>query len=134
MKDYQSSSIVFIDSDCIFCNFWGNYIVKNDRTESIYISTPNSKIFEDAKLKHHNFPDPSETIIFYTKGKYYTKSEAVIKIAIQMKSWYAVLGVGYLVPKFIRNKIYDLIASKRKSIMKNDCVINELRNREKFIT
>ena len=51
-----------------------------------------------------------------------------------MKSWYAVLGVGYLVPKFIRNKIYDLIASRRKSIMKNDCVINELRNREKFIT
>lgn len=133
MKDYFSSPIVFIDSDCIFCNFWGNYIVKNDQTKSIFISTPKSKIFEEAKLKHHTFPNSSETIILYLKGKYYSKSEAVIKIAILMKSWYSILAVGYLVPKFIRNKIYDLIASRRKSIMKNDCVISELRTREKFI-
>ena len=134
MKGYFSSYIVFIDSDCIFCNFWGNYIIKNDRTKSIFISTPKSKVFEEAKIKHHFFPNPSETIILYANGKYYSKSEAVIKIAIQMKSWYSILAVGYLVPKFIRNKIYDLIASRRKSIMKNDCVISELRSREKFIT
>ena len=133
MKDHSSSSVVFIDSDCIFCNFWGNYIVKNDRTKSIFISTAKSELFEEAKIKHNNFPKPSDTIIFYVNGNYYSKSEAVIKIAIQMKSWYSILAIGYLIPKFIRNHIYDLIASRRKLIMKNDCVISELRNREKFI-
>ena len=133
MTNYFSSHIVFIDSDCIFCNFWGNYIVKNDRSKSIFISTPKSKIFEEAKLKHHFFPNPSETIILYFNGNYFSKSEAVIKIAIQMKSWYSILVVGYLMPKFIRNKIYDFIANRRKSIMKNDCVIRALRSRDKFI-
>lgn len=133
MKDHFSKHIVFIDDECIFCNFWGNYIAKNDKSNGILISSSSSKIFDEVKKNHSNFPNPSDTIILYYEGQYFTKSTAVIMIANNMKSWYFILSVGYLIPKKIRDLIYDFIAKRRKSIMKNDCVIEELRNREKFI-
>jgi predicted DCC family thiol-disulfide oxidoreductase YuxK len=133
VKDHFSKHIVFIDDECIFCNFWGNYIAKNDKSNGILISSSSSKIFDEVKKNHSNFPNPSDTIILYYEGQYFTKSTAVIMIANNMKSWYFILSVGYLIPKKIRDLIYDFIAKRRKSIMKNDCVIEELRNREKFI-
>ena len=133
MKDHFSKHIVFIDDECIFCNFLGNYIARNDNSNGILISSSSSKIFDEVKKNHSNFPNPSDTIILYYEGQYFTKSTAVIMIANNMKSWYFILSVGYLIPKKIRDLIYDFIAKRRKSIMKNDCVIEELRNREKFI-
>jgi predicted DCC family thiol-disulfide oxidoreductase YuxK len=135
VTDYFSHSIVFIDDECLFCNFWGNYIAKNDKSNNILISSSSSKVFDEAKKKNHsNFPNPELTIILYFKGQYFTKSTAVLMIAKQMKIWYFLLLIGYLIPKKIRDLMYDFIAKRRKSIMKNDCVIDELRNREKFIT
>jgi predicted DCC family thiol-disulfide oxidoreductase YuxK len=51
-----------------------------------------------------------------------------------MKSWYRILIIGYLVPQTLRDKLYDFVAKRRKEIMKNDCVIGELKSRERFIT
>tara|TARA_B100001057_G_C22782298_1_gene924149 strand:- start:892 stop:1296 length:405 start_codon:yes stop_codon:yes gene_type:complete len=134
MSNYLNSPIVFIDDECIFCNFWGNFIINKDKSETIYISSAKSDLFNKTQSKYPNLPNTNETIILIYENKYYSKSDAVIKIASLMKSWYRILVVGYLIPKIIRDKIYDFIAKKRKAIMKNDCVINELRNREKFIS
>lgn len=131
MIDYFQYPIVFIDDDCIFCNFWGNFITKNDKSNSIHISTSSSQLF--IKLDNNNLPNVEETIIFYYKEKYYSKSDAVLKIASVMKGWCLILIIGHVVPKLIRDKIYDFIAKRRKSIMNDKCVIDELRSREKFI-
>ena len=116
-----------------FCNFWGNYIIKNDKTNKILISIPTSNLFAKAKANHQNFPDPKETIILYHNGDYYTKSSAVIKISSLMNSWHSVLIIGFVVPKIIRDFFYDYIAKNRKAIMKDQCHISELRERERFI-
>ena len=134
MKKQFKSPIVFIDDDCIFCNFWGNYITNNDKSNSIYISIPSSDLFKEAMEKHSNLPNPEETIILYYKEEIFTKSNAVIKIALIMKSWYACLAIAYIIPRIIRDKAYDIIAKRRKSILKDECIINDLRKKEKFIT
>ena len=134
MNELLKSPVVFIDDDCIFCNFWGNYIINNDKSNSIFISIPSSKLFKEVTQKHSNIPNPEETIILYQNGKIFTKSSAVIKIALIMKSWYAFLYVSYIIPRTIRDNAYDFIAKRRKSILKNKCVMSDLRNKEKFIT
>ena len=131
--DHLKSPIVFIDDDCIFCNFWGNYIIKNDKSNKILISIPTSNLFEKAKENYNNFPDPKETIILYYQGAYYTKSSAVMKISFLMNSWQSVLIAGFIIPKKIRDLVYYYVAKKRKTIMKDQCHISELRDRERFI-
>tara|TARA_B100000497_G_C7606510_1_gene364238 strand:+ start:312 stop:716 length:405 start_codon:yes stop_codon:yes gene_type:complete len=133
MNNYLNSPIVIIDDECIFCNFWGNFIIKNDKSETIYISSAKSGLFKKISSKNPILPNIKETIILIYNGKHYSKSSAIIKIATIMKSWYRILIIGYLVPQTLRDKLYDLIAKRRKEIMKNDCVIGELKSNERFI-
>ena len=57
MLDHHYQTIVFIDDDCIFCNYWGNYILNNDKSKSIFISSSSSDIYLEIKKKYKKFPN-----------------------------------------------------------------------------
>ena len=126
-------TIVFIDDDCIFCNYWGNFIIKNDQSKSILISPSNSSVFKELEKKFNPLPDPKKTIILFHNNHIFERSNAVIKIAGLMKNWPSFLITGYIIPRFIRDFIYDIVAKKRKSIMTDTCVIDELKQKDKYI-
>ena len=48
-----------------------------------------------------------------------------------MRNWHSILFLSYIIPKFLRNYVYDLISKKRKSLMKDRCVIDELKKERK---
>ena len=124
MLDHHYQTIVFIDDDCIFCNYWGNYILNNDKSKSIFISSSSSDIYLEIKKKYKKFPNYKETIILYYRGMIYERSSAVIKTA----------AIGYIIPKFVRDFLYNFISRNRKNIMKDSCVIDELKIKNKYIT
>ena len=126
-------TVVFIDDECIFCNYWGNFILKNDQSKSILISPTNSSFFEEVQNKYKLLPNPKETIILLHNNIIFEKSNAVIKIARLMKNWHSILFIGYIIPKIIRDFLYDVIAKNRKSLMTDSCVIDELKQRERYI-
>ena len=129
----ENSTIVFIDDKCIFCNFWGKYILKNDKSNSILISPSTSNIFKETKIKFNIFPNPEETIILYHNGKIYSKSLAVIKISILIRNWQSIMLISYIIPNFVRDFFYDIISRNRKSIMSDSCVIDELKSKDKYV-
>ena len=129
----KNLTIVFIDDECIFCNYWGKYILRNDRSDSILISPSTSNIFTVTKKKFKLFPNPKETIILYHNGKIYSKSLAVIKISVLMKNWQIVIALSYTIPSFIRDFFYDIISRNRKSIMSDSCIIEELKSKDKYV-
>jgi predicted DCC family thiol-disulfide oxidoreductase YuxK len=126
-------TIVFIDDEFIFCNFWGKYILNNDKSDSILISPSTSNVFKETKKKFKLFPNPKETIILYHNGQIYSKSLAVIKISVLMKNWQSIMSVSYIIPNFIRDFFYDIISRNRKSIMSDSCVIDELKRKDKYV-
>ena len=126
-------TIVFIDDDCIFCNYWGNFILKNDQSNSILISPSNSSIYNELQNKYNLLPNPKETIILLHNNDIFEKSNAVIKIARLMKNWQSFLIIGYIIPRFVRDFIYDVIAKNRKSLMIDSCVIDEIKQNDKYI-
>jgi len=134
MLDHHYQTIVFIDDDCIFCNYWGNYILNNDKSKSIFISSSSSDIYLEIKKKYKKFPNYKETIILYCRGMIYERSSAVIKTALIMNNWQKIAVIGYIIPKFVRDFLYNFISSNRKNIMKDSCVIDELKIKNKYIT
>ena len=133
MLDDGSQTIVFIDDDCIFCNYWGNYILNNDKSKSIFISSSRSNIYLETKKRFQKFPNYKETIILYHKGRNYERSSAVIKIALIMNNWQKIAVIGYIIPRFIRDFFYNIISRNRKNIMTDICVIDKLKIRDKYI-
>tara|TARA_B100000780_G_C21109021_1_gene448022 strand:+ start:1430 stop:1831 length:402 start_codon:yes stop_codon:yes gene_type:complete len=129
----KNSTIVFIDDDCVFCNYWGKYILRNDKSDSILISPSTSNIFKETKKKFTSFPNSEETIIVYHNNKIYSKSLAVIKLSVLMKNWQTIIAFTYIIPNFIRDFFYDIISRNRKSIMLDSCVIDELKSKDKYV-
>ena len=126
-------TVVFIDDDCIFCNYWGNFILKNDQSKSIFVSPANSLVYKELQKKFNLLPNPKETIILLHNNDVFEKSNAVIKIASLMKSWHSFLVISYIIPIFIRDFFYDFIAKNRKSLMTDSCVIDEIKQKDKYI-
>ncbi|MGW8314208.1 MAG: thiol-disulfide oxidoreductase DCC family protein [Bacteroidales bacterium] len=54
-----------------------------------------------------------DTVLLWREGKLYSRSTAVIRIAIKLRFPWPVLGIFLLVPGFIRDPLYNLVARNR---------------------
>ncbi|MEC8133412.1 MAG: DCC1-like thiol-disulfide oxidoreductase family protein, partial [Bacteroidota bacterium] len=54
-----------------------------------------------------------DSILFYDGKNLYKKSSAVLKLSKILGGWHRLLLLGYLLPEFIRNGLYDLVAKNR---------------------
>lgn len=109
----QNKQIILFDGVCNFCNDVVNKVIESDTKNIFVFASLQSEIGE--KIKQHIGLSPdTDSIVLYLPGiAYYTKSDAAIQIARQLKGWYPLLTSGKILPKFLRDKIYDYIAKNR---------------------
>ena len=53
------------------------------------------------------------TVIYFEDGKVYTRSTAALKIIQRLGQPYTLIGAGWIVPRFIRDGVYRMIANRR---------------------
>jgi predicted DCC family thiol-disulfide oxidoreductase YuxK len=56
------------------------------------------------------------TVIFFKEGTCYDKSTAIIKICQEIGGIWGLASIGYLIPRVLRDLIYDGVAKSRYSI------------------
>ena len=134
MQDQIKNPIVIIDSECVFCNYWGNFILKYDKSKRILITIPNSNIGHDIINETNDLVDIEKTILLKKDGQIHQYSDAVLKLITQMNNVFLYpLLIGYIIPQKVRNRMYLEISKRRKKIMTNQCHISNLRENERFI-
>jgi len=77
--------------------------------------------------------DPNKSIILISQNSNYSHSTAVIKIALLMKGIHQILIFGYLLPRPLRDYVYNLIANRRSRLLNEECDINSYQNRPRFL-
>lgn len=125
---------IFYDGDCGFCNFWVQWVLKNDKQDQFLFAALQSdfgqKFLKERGLKNNNF----NTIYLWKPDAYYlTKSDAILKIATTIGGIYYLANISKIFPKFMRNIGYDIIAKNRKKLMKESCLLPSPEQRKKFI-
>lgn len=132
----EDATIVFYDGECGFCNKWIGFYFRHRRVDSapIYFS-PTQTELADLYLTatpSNNFP--LKSIILYRDGNTYAKSSAVIRIMKNLSFKYRVLAnILWLVPVFIRNLAYDLVANNRNSLSSPYCYVPTKEEKSLFI-
>jgi len=71
-------------------------------------------------------------LYFFNGSKIYRKSSAALQIVRYLKSKWQLFLVLWIIPWFIRDIFYDIIANIRKKIVQNACSL-EKRNSTRFI-
>lgn len=107
------SKIILFDGVCNLCNASVNFVIDRDPDHRFKFASLQSD-FGSKKLKAEG-KDPSElsSIVFIEGDHLYHKSTAALKVARQLSGGWPLLYVFIIIPRFLRDMIYDLIAKNR---------------------
>ena len=131
----NESKIILFDGVCNFCNFWVNFIIKRDKKNVFKFAALQSEaglaLLKKFKLSTTDF----DTFILIDGENYFTKSTAALKIAKKLKGSVKLFYPFIVLPKFLRDFFYGLIAKNRyKFFGKRDvCRIPTEKERDKFL-
>lgn len=105
--------VIFFDGFCILCSRSVRFIYRYDKKGQFRFSSIDSDQFRDiAFLLPEKLLVP-DSVVLYLNGKIYTRSAAALRIAWRLRFPIPLLAVGFLIPPFVRDGIYDLIARNR---------------------
>lgn len=105
--------IILFDGVCNLCNSSVLFIIKRDARSRFYFAALQSD-FAKAHLNKFgvSFTEP-QSVILIEEGKLFQKSSAALKIARNLNGLWPSVYVFILVPRFIRDFVYDVIARNR---------------------
>jgi len=109
----KTENIILFDGVCNLCNSSINFIINGDRAEVFKFASLQS-VFGQEYLKRNQLPiDDFESMVFLENGEVYIKSTAALKIARKMSGIWPILYGLIIVPKFLRDTIYNFVANNR---------------------
>ncbi|MBD3635881.1 MAG: DUF393 domain-containing protein [Crocinitomicaceae bacterium] len=131
MKDAKPNPIVFYDGECGFCNSTVQFILKK-RKRDFYFCALQSELAQKL-LSEHDVNIEMDTIYYLKDGKLYERSSAALQISKGLKGLYPILVVFYVIPRFIRDAVYNLIARRRHKIRAGYCALPQPEEQSFFI-
>lgn len=125
---------VFYDGDCGFCNHWVEWILKNDKKDQFrFVALQSDFGFSFLSERRLNTKDFTTLYLWKPNEFYFSKSQAVSKVAYLLGGRYRVLSYLNFLPQNITDMLYDIIAKNRHKITKKHCYIPTDKEREKFV-
>ena len=104
---------VFFDGVCNLCNRGVNFLISKDKKEVLKFASLQSDYAQNIIPKELLNRENLDTIIVYSDGQFYDRSNAVLKLCNILGGGFYVFLIGYLIPRFIRDGLYRFIANNR---------------------
>ncbi|MEY8560684.1 DUF393 domain-containing protein [Jeotgalicoccus halotolerans] len=110
--------VLIFDGDCSFCNFFVRFTVRINKNPELRITDFNT----DWTKENHKPDDDIDSVIYIAEDKTYIYSDAALHMLADTNRLFKPVVLLKLIPKFIRDTIYKVIAKYRKKIpVKNVC-------------
>lgn len=105
--------VIVFDGVCNFCHAFVNFVLKQDPHGDFKFGTLQSSPAQEI-LKHYQLPVSAyETFLFIEEGMLFTKSTAALRILKQLGIPWSIFWVFVVIPRPIRDLIYDCVARHR---------------------
>jgi predicted DCC family thiol-disulfide oxidoreductase YuxK len=105
--------VILFDGVCNLCNASVQYVIKHDKKRLFRFASLQSS-FGEKVLKENNLRnDAFNSFILLDNNKIYTRSTAALLVAKKLNGLIKLLYGFIIVPKFIRDFVYDVIAKNR---------------------
>lgn len=104
--------IIFFDGVCNLCNASVNFIIDRDKRKVFGFASLQSEFAKQKLASYPLFP-ALESILLLKDGRLLVKSDAALEIARHLGGAWPLLAVFRVVPKGIRDSVYNGIARNR---------------------
>tara|TARA_B110000259_G_scaffold48801_1_gene56971 strand:- start:55 stop:486 length:432 start_codon:yes stop_codon:yes gene_type:complete len=135
MNKQSTHSIILFDGVCNLCNGAVNFVIKRD-PGNVFKFTPLQEKQGVLLLKKHAIDAKMlDSIVLIENGNVYIKSSAALRIAKKMSNLWPLFFALLIIPRFMRDGVYDFIAKNRYKWFgkKEQCMIPTPGLREKFL-
>jgi predicted DCC family thiol-disulfide oxidoreductase YuxK len=129
----EAKKIVFYDGDCGFCNKSVQFILRHEKDKSLHFA-PLQSSFAERYFTDNQVPQPDMSTFYFADGSnFLEKSDAALSVASHLKFPYSTLRFFWVIPQYLRDKIYDLVAKRRQKISSGFCVLPDKVDRKRFL-
>ena len=128
----SKKDIVVFDGVCVLCNRFFNWLIKNDKDEKFMYTNFQSDFSKKNNLK---LKEINSVAVIKTNGEKIYKVQAVYYILKKIDRYFIIRTLIKLLPLFLTNICYDLIANFRYRIFGKyeTCIIPNENVRKNFI-
>lgn len=135
MTESSPHPILLFDGVCNLCDGSVQLIVERDR-DSVFRFAPLQSSTGQALLEKHGLSKTDlDSMVLIVGEKCFRRSDAALEIASRLPEPWSSLRLFRVVPRFIRNAVYDLIARYRYSWFgeKDSCMVPTEDLRQRFL-
>jgi predicted DCC family thiol-disulfide oxidoreductase YuxK len=127
-------NIIVFDGVCNFCNRIVQIIIRHDPSAQIHFAAQQSEAGKKL-LSDYKVSTSATSVIFIKDGLVHEQSDAVIEIAKLLTAWPSLFRYTIIVPRFIRNYIYQLVAANRYRLFgkQAQCMVPKEEEKGRFL-
>jgi predicted DCC family thiol-disulfide oxidoreductase YuxK len=127
--------ILLFDGVCNLCNGSIQFVIEHDDERRFRFAPLQSEVaerlLEDVGYEDYDF----DSFVLVDGEDYYTKSTAALRVASELGGYWSLLGGFRVVPRPLRDAVYDLVATYRYLVFgkRESCMIPTPDVRERFL-
>lgn len=138
--DLEGQLLVLYDGECVLCNTSVSFLMDQDSEGILLFATLQGDTGRTVMERHDQDPDELDSV-GYVRGYetddevLYQKSTAILKALGDIGGIWRVVSYLWIVPKFLRDFVYDIVAEYRYSWFGkyDNCRIPTEEEREQFL-
>ncbi|MBX3234912.1 MAG: DUF393 domain-containing protein [Nitrospiraceae bacterium] len=126
--------VIVFDGICNWCNAWVNFTMARDYGRFRFATLQSDKgrqLLKTLGLSEQDF----ETFLLLERGQVFVKSTAALRIARQLSGCWPLLSLFIIVPRSLRDVLYDLVARHRYRLMgkAQSCRVPTAEEQHRFV-
>lgn len=126
-------TIIVYDGDCIFCSRSMAWIARHDKARRVRFTSCTSLLGSELMRRHGIDPNNPSTFLVITDGQAFERSEAMLRLAVILDASVRPLLCLRIVPRPLRDVIYDWTARNRRRLIKGECPVPTQEMRERML-
>lgn len=113
MITLEPRPVILFDGFCNLCSASIDFVIGRDPRGHFLLAPLQSEAGNNLLRRHGRSAGAPDTVILIERGRLYERSTAALRIARRLRGAWPILYAFILVPRFLRDPVYDWIARNR---------------------
>ena len=134
-EHHHQNAIVLFDGVCDLCESSVQFILLRDTAAYFKFASLQSNFAQEILLQQGLATTHFDSIVLLQNGKIFQRSDAALRIAKHLSGGWKLLYVFIVIPRFVRDAMYNFIATNRYRWFgkKNECMLPKPEWRNRFL-